>query len=215
VSLSAFQAFSLKDILMLKKILLSTSVIAGLSLAVPANAAPVIVDALGNSSSGGTGAASGLSLTTGQLFNITSSLTDLWSAGALPRWSNANGLTGNTFATGSDESGEALGTQIGSNFGLWSQNGISAPFGSLVGEIGGVYQLLGANFSGAAWGTGNLNLFYWDSNNGDNTGRITFDATLAQSAVPEPASWALMILGFGLAGAALRSRKPRVTVSFG
>ncbi len=30
--------------------------------------------------------------------------------------------------------------------------------------------------------------------------------------VPEPASWALMILGFGLVGAAMRSRRPRVGV---
>lgn len=33
------------------------------------------------------------------------------------------------------------------------------------------------------------------------------------SAAPEPASWALMVLGFGLAGATLRSRK-RVSVAF-
>ena len=31
--------------------------------------------------------------------------------------------------------------------------------------------------------------------------------TLADSAVPEPATWAMMIGGFGLAGATLRRRK--------
>ncbi len=200
---------------MLRKLLFATSAVATLAIANPANAAAIIVDAAGNSSTGGSGANSGLVLIAGQTFTITSSLTDLWSAGALPRWSNANGLIGPLFATGTDESGAAAGTLIGSNFGLWNQNGISAPYGSLVGEIGGVYQFLGANFNGAAWASGNLNLYYWDSNFGDNTQSITFDVALAQAAVPEPASWALMIVGFGLMGAALRRGKPKVAVSFG
>jgi hypothetical protein len=34
------------------------------------------------------------------------------------------------------------------------------------------------------------------------------------SAVPEPASWVMMIAGFGLAGAALRWRKSSAQVSF-
>jgi PEP-CTERM motif len=33
-------------------------------------------------------------------------------------------------------------------------------------------------------------------------------------AVPEPASWALMIAGFGLVGSAMRRRKPSVSVSY-
>lgn len=38
----------------------------------------------------------------------------------------------------------------------------------------------------------------------EGTGRYTL--TVSQAAVPEPANWALMIAGFGLAGAALRRR---------
>jgi hypothetical protein len=34
------------------------------------------------------------------------------------------------------------------------------------------------------------------------------------AAVPEPASWALMIAGFGLVGSAMRRRKPSVSVSY-
>ena len=73
---------------------------------------------------------------------------------------------------------------------------------------------LGTSFSGAAWGTGTLNLYYWDSNFGDNTGSITANVVkggVKGGAVPEPATWALMIGGFGLAGAALRRRRATAT----
>lgn len=38
---------------------------------------------------------------------------------------------------------------------------------------------------------------------------------IVAEAVPEPASWALMIAGFGLVGGAARRRRPRASVSFG
>ena len=41
---------------------------------------------------------------------------------------------------------------------------------------------------------------------------LTFDATTA--AVPEPATWAMMLLGFAVAGGALRSRKRQPKVSY-
>ena len=176
---------------------------AGLALAGGASAANVVVDALGNSSSGGVGAATGLNLTAGQNFKVTVNPGDLWNAGALPRWSNADGLTGNLFATGTDDSGQAAGTLIGQDFGLWTQNGLSAAYGTLVGDIGGVFQIVGTNFSGAAWNTGTLTLYYWDSNNSDNTQFITASV----SSVPEPAMWAMMIGGFGLMGMTLRGRR--------
>ena len=73
------------------------------------------VKARENSSSGGSGLDT-IFVTAGQTFSVIAGTTDLWSAGALPRWSNANGLTGNLFATGSDESGATAGTQIGQIF---------------------------------------------------------------------------------------------------
>jgi hypothetical protein len=187
------------------KLLATTIFIVGLAAAPAAEAAVYVVGAKANSSSGGVGADT-VALSSGQTFTVSVAPNDLWSAGALPRWSNANGLTGNLFATGSDNSGEAAGTLIGQDFGLWTQHGLSAAYGSLVGEIGGVFKVLGTSFNGAAWGSGVLNLYYWDSNNADNAGAIDAFVT-AGSPVPEPATWALMIGGFALAGQALRGRK--------
>ena len=191
----------------MKKIaILAAAALAGLSA--PAMSTVIVVDALANSSTGGTGKATGLVLASGNLFSVSAALTDLWSSGSLPRWSNANGMTGDLFATGTDESGEAAGTLIGIDHGLWNQNGISAHYGTLVGEIGGIFQALGASFTGAAWASGELTLHYWDSNNVDNIGSVAVNAV----AVPEPAAWALMLGGLGVAGMALRRRK--VAVSF-
>ncbi|WP_316251184.1 PEPxxWA-CTERM sorting domain-containing protein [Sphingomonas sp. JC676] len=186
---------------------LACCAVAALTITAPAAAQTFVVDAMANSSSGGAGLAS-VALIAGQTFTISSSTDDLWSAGPLPRYSDANGLTGDRWATATDDSGQAVGTQIGANFGLWSQNSLSAAYGSLVGELNGVYMLLGANGSFVASSSGTLNLYYWDSNNGDNFGTIAFDI----SAVPEPAAWGMMIGGFGLAGMAVRRR--RVTVAF-
>nr|WP_316642208.1 PEP-CTERM sorting domain-containing protein [uncultured Roseateles sp.] len=154
-------------------------------------AAPYSVYAEQNSSSGGTGLNT-ISLSMGQAFTVSVDADDLWSAGALPRWSNANGLTANLFATGSDESGAAVGTLIGSNFGLYSQGNLSAAYGSLVGQIGGGdYFVVGTHYAGNAASAGTLKLFYWDSNAGDNTQFITANV----NAVPEPETYALMLAG--------------------
>lgn len=71
-----------------------------------------------------------------------------------------------------------------------------------------------------------LNGFGWDRSRADNvsrfqavsggdpfdyTGQFSFTATTA--AVPEPATWALFILGFGAIGATLRRRSSAVRVS--
>ncbi len=52
----------------------------------------------------------------------------------------------------------------------------------------------------------------WAGTNGPNDFTAVFDVG-AGAVVPEPASWALMIGGFGLMGAALR-RRTRVTVAY-
>jgi len=43
--------------------------------------------------------------------------------------------------------------------------------------------------------------------------RVEFDSS-SVTAVPEPATWALMLIGFGAVGATLRRRRQKVTVSY-
>jgi len=191
---------------MMKKAVL---VLAGaMALAISAtsvNAAVYNVDAFANSSSSGTGLAT-LSLSAGEAYTVSVNPGDLWNAGPLPRWSNANGLTGDLFATGSDDSGQAAGTLIGQNFGLYTQANLTAPYGTLVGQIGsGDFFVIGTSYSGVASAPGTLNLYYWDSNNFDNTQYVT--ATV--SAVPEPSTWALMLAGFAGLAFAVRRRTRR------
>jgi len=168
------------------------------------NAALFDVAALANSSSGGVGLNTGIILSAGQQFSVTAATGDLWRAGALPRWSNADGLVAHLFATGSDDSGRAVGTQIGQGFGAWTQNGLSAPFGALVGELAGTYFLLGTHFSGPAPVAGTLSLYYWDSNNSDNSGSVRAEVLVGQ-AVPEPI--ALSLVSIGLLGIGFTRRK--------
>lgn len=176
---------------------------ASICLATAAHATAFTVDAFANSSSGGTGAST-IMLTAGESFSVVVAATDLWNAGALPRWSNADGLTGNLFATGSDDSGMATGTLIGQSFGLYTQGNLTAAYGTLVGQIGtGDYFAIGTNYSGVATSSGVLKLYYWDSNYGDNTEHISANIT----AVPEPSSLALMLAGLGVAGTMVRCRR--------
>lgn len=143
-----------------------------LTAAASANASLFDVYAQANSSSGGTGVTT-IALTAGQPFTVSVDPTDLWSAGSLPRWSNADGLVADLYATGTDDSLLPAGTHIGVPFGLWTQNSFTAPHGSLVGVIGGVHVLLGTSYAGVAPASGTLDLFYWDANNGDNSEKIT------------------------------------------
>ncbi|WP_239018056.1 PEPxxWA-CTERM sorting domain-containing protein [Sphingomonas flavalba] len=56
---------------------------------------------------------------------------------------------------------------------------------------------------------GDVTFFIYDDNVGDNRGGIS----LAVTAVPEPAAWAMMIAGFGLIGGVAR-RRSRAAVTF-
>lgn len=169
---------------------LIAAAVLGLSLTGAASAATFTYDvqSAANSSGGGIGLATGLILSIGQIFSATANVLDTWSLGAnvpgCTRESNADGLT--------------------LCFGNYAQGNLSTLYGTLVGQIGvgGDYFVLGSNFSGPAAAVGELFLYNWDSNTGDNSGSI--EATV--SAVPLPAG-GLLLLG-ALGGiAALRRRK--------
>ena len=181
-----------------------SSIAAALLLAGTAHAAVVDVDARADSyrSGAGTGALAA-TLSAGETFTITVAADDLWSAGGVPLWSNANGLSANLFATGSDDSGAAAGTQIGKNAGFLNTADGAFRYGELVGRIGnGQYFAVGTNYSGEAAVAGDLRLFYWDSYSGDNLGSVAATVT----AVPEPASIALVLAGLGIIGGLSRRR---------
>ncbi|WP_363182263.1 PEPxxWA-CTERM sorting domain-containing protein [Sphingomonas quercus] len=74
------------------------------------------------------------------------------------------------------------------------------------GMSGGDNYYFGSAVRAGSWTL--TNIFPQDV--GINGSWTALDAT---SAVPEPAAWALMILGFGVAGASLRRRKTVATVA--
>jgi hypothetical protein len=182
----------------LKLAFIGTSLLAAIA-ATPAAAIQFTVDALANSSTGGVGVST-ISLTAGQSFTVNVDPNDLWSAGALPRFSNANGLTGNLFAVAGDDSNQPAGTLIGINWGFWTEGNLTAPFGTLVGRIGsGDYFKIGTSFTQTATISGVLQLFYWDSNFLDNSGHITADIIVGDAVgTPTPLPGALPLFASGL-----------------
>ena len=194
-------------LIMFKKLLVVAALFA---FPLQSMAAVYEVKALENSTNGGTGVAVA-AFTVGDAFTVSVNPLDLWNAGALPRWSNADGLTTSLLATGAadtngDNPGVAAGVQIGQVFANWSQGGLVAPYGALVGEWGnslGSFFLIGTNYAGVAADSA-LNLYYFDSNNGDNTGSILADVNVA--AVPEPETYAMLLAGLGLIGFMSRRR---------
>ena len=142
-----------------------------------------IVDARLNSLGGGTGFDTGIFLTGGQSFSATANAADLWdNSGTDPTYlTNANG---HAFQQG-------------------TLDGLFDSYGALVGEIGsGPLFNVGTSFTGLANATGELKLFFFDSDAANNTGSVHVEV----SAVPEPTNVALMALALG-AFALTRRRK--------
>lgn len=114
---------------------------------------------------------------------------------------------------------ETLGNIITTSLGLLASdpnNGVTYQRGLGLGEIG--VTLLRGLEPGALPGFGdyinlvdNGNKLYTISydfrNDGLTQDQVRFQITSVPGAVPEPATWAMMITGFGLAGTAIRRRR--------
>ena len=50
---------------------------------------------------------------------------------------------------------------------------------------------------------------FWTSEKDDSSDELRAQLRLVSAAVPEPANWAMMIVGFGVAGAAVRAGRRR------
>jgi len=122
------------------------------------------VKAKENSVTGGTPLVTGITVTKGELLTINVAPDDKWSAGAADRESNANGLS----------------NPFGGNYGVFTKGPFSFLYGSLVGSLdeGKTFFAVGTRMEmSILFPTGRLLLYYWDSNNGDNTGSVV--ATVA------------------------------------
>jgi hypothetical protein len=62
--------------------------------------------------------------------------------------------------------------------------------------------------------TGNTQIFGVGFSNDANLGSFEFDNVALTAAVPEPATWAMMLLGFGMIGAASRYRRRSEKVTY-
>lgn len=88
---------------------------------------------------------------------------------------------------------------------------------------GGYYNTAEQSFAASSKYTGtftlvadaDVGLYLYDDFLGDNRGGVSvaFNRADAAGAVPEPATWAMMILGFGMVGYGLRRRKAQVSTN--
>lgn len=98
----------------------------------------------------------------------------------------------------------------GITYGLTAQSSVDANYGYSLGAFtNGAFTFLGTNSNiGGAFGSPSYSA---------NSGGGNISAAIVTAAVPEPATWALMILGMGAVGFAMRRRKnanTNVTVRF-
>lgn len=164
-----------------QKVLRTIGFVAAFAMAGLAQAGVVSVNSNANSLVGGVTHDTGISLNAGQQLSISVDPSQLWNfSGGAPGYTvNADGMAGWDH--------QAMNPD-GSVF--------TAVIGALVGQIGtgtadaGNFFVIGTHFDGFANASGNLNMFFWDSDAWNNVGSVAADVQ-----VPEPASMALFGLG--------------------
>jgi hypothetical protein len=105
----------------------------------------------------------------------------------------------------------ANGIPLSRGYGQETMDGHTFNFGALVGDAGGNLFLIGTGPTILSGLSGELTVGYWDSYYPDNSGV----QTLSIAAVPEPATWAMVLLGVGMIGGGLRMarRKDRMALT--
>ena len=198
----------------MKKFLLGLMSLLSFVVSAQAAAATYTVDARLNTTT--VSSPNGVSVapfTVGDVFTISVNPLDLWKTRGTRGWSNANGLTGaDLLSTGAadingDNPNVRAGRVIGRDIADLTLGGLTAPFGSLVGEWSnnvGQYFLIGTDYSGVALASG-LKLYAFDNNRSGNSGSILVNLEI--SAVPEPETYLMMLAGLGLVGFAARRRQ--------
>lgn len=139
--------------------------------------------------------------------------------------------TTNVFRIGTNESSvdldDLLPRSVSATFGFTSPGGAS---GTAVGSSSGFYRLF-TNCGAFAGGCGRVDWTNPTIVNFDGGGQFSITLTdvefgtpgfanvaarfeLIAAPVPEPSTWAMLILGFGLVGGAMRSRRTRTSVAY-
>ena len=117
--------------------------------------ATVDVDAFTHSSSNSAGGMlTGITVEAGDTLDITPDLSQTWTGG-LGVSTDAGGYTSYPYD--------------------YTAYGLTAPFWSLVGQVGSDFFVVGTGYSGVAADSGELILWFWDSNYYDNNGTIAVD----------------------------------------
>ncbi len=181
------------------KITTAAAVAAFAVAATPASAA-VIYTVIGDTSGGPT-------------FNRPNSLTTLSTAGTAVQY--------NTFlfspAAGGSYTFLLNSTTTGFDPALALYAGAFNPASPLTNLVAFNDDLTGGNFTASGFNfTLSPGLIYTAVITGFDNGDFgRYQLTIANAAaVPEPATWGLMVLGFGMIGAAARSRKVKTSVKF-
>lgn len=183
-------------------------------LAMPANAATIVnVSGVANASlTGGNATTVSLAAGTYSLSFIQDAFT------AFNRFVSTTGCNaaGANCASGWENSVRYIINGVTYNFGDGNANGGVGPISG-----GGYYSTAAGSLAAAAQyattftltAPGTVGFYIYDDQLSDNNGGVSLSIAPLAAAVPEPATWGLMILGFGAMGAVIR-RKTRTAVTY-